>query len=102
MAATATRTAGQSRWNPYQTRRCVRVSEVAPDGIVVFATKSFTSSDAEDKYHPAVDVATGAVLCDCPHFTYRLAKDAPTVASGTVCKHLQRSIANLKRRGAIA
>lgn len=95
MASTAT-----SRWNPYQVRRAVRVSETGPDGILTFVSKSFTSDGGEDKYHPTVDTVTGAVECDCPHFSYRLAKHNPTAAdSDHLCKHLQRAVFNLRRRG---
>lgn len=89
-----------SRWNPYQIRRCVRMEGAAPDGIAMFVSKSFTTETADDVYHPAIDLETGAVTCDCPHFFYRLAKHEPTLYNGgKVCKHLERAIQNLARRG---
>lgn len=89
-----------SRWNPSKIRRCVRLDAVAPDGVIVFAAKSFTCEGPEDKYHPTVDTTTGAVLCDCPHFVYRLAKHNPTVNDADhLCKHLHRAISNLRRHG---
>lgn len=89
------------RWNPVQVRRHVRLQDTTTDGMAVFTTKSFTNaSDATDKYHPVVDLATGAVLCDCPHFVYRLAKGHPTIADESgLCKHLLRAVATLRRRG---
>ncbi|HEY3269301.1 MAG TPA: hypothetical protein VGM37_20505 [Armatimonadota bacterium] len=89
----------KSRWNPCQVRRTVRLADVAGD-VLVFTTKSFTSEAAEDKYHPAIDLATGAALCDCPHYQYRLARRNPNVQRpGTLCKHLLRALATCQRRG---
>lgn len=88
----------KSRWDPTKVRRTVRLSEIVNDETVVFTTKSFTNTTAEDKYHPLVDLHTGAVSCDCPHFIYRLAKTQPTVSDGEKCKHLQRALETLRRR----
>lgn len=91
-----------AKYDPYSVRRCVRMQDATPDGVVVFASKSFTHADkAQDLYHPMVDLQTGAVFCDCPHFTYRLAKHNPTAQAGEVCKHITRAINNLTRRGLI-
>jgi len=88
------------RYNPFAVRRTVRFQEVVNDDIATFTTKSFTSADAEDKYHPSVDLATGEVTCDCPHFHYRLARLSPTVDdAGSLCKHLIGAVENLKHRG---
>lgn len=90
-----------AKYDPYSVRRCVRVSDVANDGIIIFTTKSFTSSDADDKWNPLVDIQTGAVSCSCPDFTYRKAKNHPHVHSPetALCKHLNRAVTNLKRKG---
>jgi hypothetical protein len=88
------------RYNPYRVRRCVRIAEVAQGDIVTFTARSFTRAGADTAYHPAVDLQTGQVRCDCPHFTYRLARLNPTVRDWeSVCKHLLRAIDNLERRG---
>lgn len=93
-----------ARWNPVQIRRCVRLHDATTDGVVIFATKSFTSEDAEDKWHPLVDVVTGNCSCDCPDWRYRKEKNHPTVSSPEedMCKHLRRAVANLKRRGLVS
>ncbi len=93
----------QSKYNPFSVRRTVRFTGETNDGIAVFASKSFTdASDNADKYHPSIDLVTGAVWCDCPHFEHRLAKHRPTVHTPeTCCKHAQRAIANIKRHGEI-
>jgi hypothetical protein len=92
-----------SKYNPTAIRRCVRIADVAPDGIIVFTTKSFTKADVDDKWNPLVDVQTGAVSCSCPDFTYRKAKNHPHLHSedAALCKHLLRCRANLRRRGFI-
>lgn len=91
-----------AKYDPFQVRRCVRIAGAAPDGVVMFKSKSFTKTATDVTYHPAIDIQTGAVTCDCPHYTYRLAKHNPTIASGEACKHLARALANLTRRGLIS
>lgn len=80
-------------------RRCVRPQAILADGTQVFVTKSF--SNEQDKWHPSIDFATGAVFCDCHDFTYRCAKLAPSVESAPVClcKHLVFPILNAIRSG---
>lgn len=87
-------------YNAYLVARKVRIAEPGPDGILTFVSKSFTIEGKDDRYHPMVDVATGAVLCDCPHFTFRLAQHCPTTTDVQfLCKHLLRAISNLRRHG---
>lgn len=89
-----------SRWNPNQVRRCVRFAGETNDGIAQFVTKSFTSTNAADKYHPCVDMVTGEATCDCPHFEFRLAKHHPKAAdTELLCKHLIKAVGNIKRHG---
>lgn len=90
----------KAAYNPNAVRRCVRVSDVVNE-VVVFTTKSFTSEDHEDKYHPMVNVQDGSCCCDCPDWTYRKAKRQPTVHSpeDALCKHLRRAVSNLRRKG---
>jgi hypothetical protein len=86
-----------SRYNPHVVRRCVRVQTAVP-GAVVFVSKSFTQADESDRYHPVIDTENGACRCDCAHFQYRL-KVANVWDAATQCKHLQRAVANMERRG---
>jgi hypothetical protein len=87
----------KSNYNPHVVRRCVRVQAAVP-GAVVFVSKSMTQADDLDRYHPVIDTENGACRCDCAHFQYRL-KVANVWTPGTQCKHLQRAVANMARRG---
>lgn len=86
-------------YRPNQIRRCVRVTDVTNDGIIGFTTKSFTKAD--DEHHVHIDSQSGACECSCNDYRYRKARFSPTVNSPTehTCKHIQRSIANLRRKG---
>jgi hypothetical protein len=94
-----TQTAAKSSYNPHAVRRCVRVQAAVP-GAVIFVSKSMTKADGADCYHPVIDTENGACRCDCAHFTYRL-KVANVWDAATQCKHLQKAVANLARRGAL-
>lgn len=89
----------KSRWNPCQVRRTVRLADVVED-VLVFTTKSFTSAEVEDKYHPCIDLTSGAAVCDCPDYQFRRARMNPNVRrTETLCKHLLRALATCQRRG---
>lgn len=92
--------AARTAHNPNAIRRCVRRTAEQPAGAVVFVTKSFTREN-EVEHNAVVDIETGAVHCTCEHFTYRLAKNNPTVFSPEdhLCKHLLRALNNMARRG---
>lgn len=101
MAKTPTRKAS---YNPAPLRRHVRLQHpelIARTGLAQFATKSFTRPEQADSYHPTIDVENGWCRCDCPQFTFRLARHCPTIDSPSerLCKHLRRALANLERRG---
>jgi len=51
-------------------RRRIRFAGELEDGHALYRCKSRTSEGTE--YHPVVDLATGAVTCDCPHHTFRM------------------------------
>lgn len=83
-------------YNPYAIRRCVRRQYQTPDGLIAFKTRSFTKR--RGVYHPAVDLRTGEVWCDCPDFRYRCQRFRPSIAAGEAqCKHLRRALRRLGR-----
>jgi hypothetical protein len=89
-----------SKYTPRAIRRCVRVDEILPDGIVTWQTKSFTRPGDEIVHHPAIDFVTGAITCTCKDHEYRKAKLHPTVHSpqADMCKHAWTALTNLRRK----
>lgn len=90
----------KKKYDPYKIRRRVRRDQSAPDYQAGFVTKSFTQPDNEDRWHPTIDRETGAATCDCTHFTTRLRR-AHINEPASLCKHLQRAVANMERDGDI-
>ena len=89
-------TQAKSNYNPHAVRRCVRVQAQTPQ-ITVFVSKSMTQADEADRYQPTIE-ANGSCRCNCNHFKFRL-KFGNVFDANTQCKHLQRAVANLERRG---
>ncbi len=89
-------TQGKSNYNPHAVRRCVRVQAQTPQ-ITVFVSKSMTQADDADRYQPTIE-ANGSCRCNCNHFKFRL-KFGNVFDANTQCKHLQRAVATLQRRG---
>lgn len=83
-------------------RRRLRFAGELEDGQALYQIKSRTTEGTE--YHPAVDLATGHVMCDCKHFEFRCTEPrlghAPSVADADrLCHHLQRCINEALRHG---
>lgn len=68
-------------------------------GIAEARIKSLTRDDGT-VHHPRVCMETGAVHCSCEQFFFRI-KNATLANPNRWCKHLQRHIAALMRRGEI-
>lgn len=82
-------------------RRRIAFKGETEDGFATYHIKSRTAEGKE--YSPVVDVVTGAVMCDCPHFVYRCTErkmgHAPTAADApALCHHLQRAINEALRK----
>lgn len=94
-------TTAKSTYNPHAIRRNVRLIESPSPRVAQFVTKSMTKADDDLKYRPTINLQTGACKCECKHFEIRLARHNPTVFSPDehLCKHLERAVANLARRG---
>ena len=73
------------------------------DGGIANATVKSLTRDDGTRHHFHVCLESGAVRCDCEHFIYRLARHEPTLGEPNLwCKHLQRHINLLMRRGEIS
>jgi hypothetical protein len=92
------------QYDAHKISRRVRLQnkgEVRRSGRAIFVSKSMTQAENDDRYHPTIDVESGAVHCDCKHFEMRLARRNPNVWSPRehLCKHLLPAMGNLARRG---